>query len=93
VRIFKAQRPDSFGVVTYRSLDGKGVPSGEGRPLGSTLKRVTRDGKTVAWDAVFSLNRASTNYYLVAEGHWQDREGCGGADQYAFWSFHARTRA
>ena len=93
VRIFKAQRPDSFRVVTYRALDSKGVPSGEGRPLERILKRVTRDGKTVAWDVVFPVNRANTNYYLVADGHWQDREGCGGADQYAFWSFHAKTRA
>jgi len=60
--------------------------------LTNALERVVRDGKTVAWDAVFSVNRPSRHYYLISEGHWQDREGCGG-DQYAYWSFHVKTRA
>ena len=92
VRIFKAQRPDSFGIAAYRAVDENGEPSGEARALNRTLKRVERDGKTVAWDAVFSVKSPARDYYLVGEGHWKDREGCN-ADQFAFWSFHVKTRA
>lgn len=91
VRVFKAQRPDSFEIAAYRTVDENGDPSGEARLLRRSLERVVRDGKTVAWDAVFSASRPARDYYLVSEGHWKDREGCGG-DQYAFWSFHVKTR-
>lgn len=92
VRISKAQRPDSFGIAAYRAVDEDGNPSGEARLLKRSLERVVRDGKTVAWDAVFSVKSPARDYYLVSEGHWQDREGCN-ADQFAFWSFHVKTRA
>ncbi len=92
VRIFKAQRPDFFSVAAYPKIDGHGNPSGQGRLLERTLKRVVIDGKTVAWDAVFSVDRPDRHYYLIGEGHWQDRQGCGG-DQHAHWSFHVKTRA
>lgn len=90
VRIFKAQRPDSFEVEAYRTLDENGAPSGDARMLNRSLDRVVREGKTVAWDAAFSLHRPSREYYLISEGHWQDTQGCG-SDQFAFWSFHVKT--
>ena len=92
VRVSKAQKPDSFKIAAHRTLDKDGEPSGEARLLSRTLQRVVVDGKTVAWDAVFSVKNPGRDYYLVSEGHWQDREGCRG-DQFAFWSFHVRTRA
>ncbi len=92
VRILKSQRPDSFSVAAYPRIDEKGNPSGEGRRLERKLERVVRDGKTVAWDAVFSVNRPSRDYYLITEGHWQDTQGCEG-DQFAYWSFHVQTRS
>ncbi len=92
VRISKTQRPESFSVAAYRRIDEHGKPSGEARLLKRSLERIVVDGKTVAWDARFSVNRPSRDYYLIAEGHWQDREGCN-ADQYAHWSFHVKTRA
>ena len=92
VRTFKAQRPDSFEIAAYRAVDAEGRPVGEGRLLGRTLERVVENGRTVAWDAVFSVKNPGRDYYLISEGHWQDREGCGD-DQYASWSFHVKTRA
>ncbi len=92
VRILKSQRPDSFEIAAYRTVDENGEPSGEGRLLNRTLERVVSDGKTVAWDARFSVKSPSRDYYLVTEGHWKDREGCD-TDQFAFWSFHVKTRA
>ncbi len=92
VRVSKAQRPDSFVIGAYRAVDENGQPTGEARMLKRRLERVVVDGETVAWDAVFSVNRPSRDYYLIAEGHWQDEGGCG-ADQFASWSFHLKTRA
>ena len=92
VRVSKEQRPDSFEVAAYRTVDEKGEPSGEGRLLKRSLKPVTVDGQTVAWDAVFSVDRPGRDYYLVSQGRWQDSEGCQN-EQFAFWSFHVETRA
>lgn len=92
VRVSKRQRPDSFSVAAYPTIDEHGYPSGQGRLLKRSLQRVVVDGKTVAWDAGFSVNRPSRHYYLIVEGHWQDREGCN-SDQHAHWSFHLKTRA
>ena len=92
VRVSKAQRPDSFEVAAYRKVDEEGEPSGEGRLLKRSLKPVTVDGRTVAWDAVFSVNRPGRDYYLISEGRWQDSEGCQN-EQFASWSFHVKTRA
>ena len=91
VRVSKAQRPDSFEVAAYRRVDEEGEPSGEGRLLNRSLKPVTVDGQTVAWDAVFSVNRPGRDYYLISEGRWQDSEGCQN-EQFASWSFHVKTR-
>jgi hypothetical protein len=92
VRIFKAQRPDSFQIAAYREVDENGEPGGEARLMRRSLERVVVGGKTVGWDAVFTVDRPSRHYYLIGGGHWQDREGCGG-DQYAYWSFHVKTRS
>jgi hypothetical protein len=92
VRVSKAQRPDSFEVAAYRTVDKNGEPRGEGRLLNRSLEPVTVDGQTVAWDAVFSVNRPGRDYYLVSGGHWQDSEGCQN-EQFASWSFHVKTRA
>ena len=91
VRIFKAQRPDSFAVNAHRKVEDDGFPVGEPQTLRRTLEPVVRGGERVAWDARFRVGRTSRDYYLVAEGHWRDREGCGD-DQYAFWGFHVKTR-
>ena len=90
VRIFKPQRPDSFAVVANPKADDEGQPGGRAMTLPSTLERVVQNGRTVAWDAVFSVERPDRHYYLVTEGHWQDRQDCG-VDQFTFWSFHVKT--
>lgn len=92
VRVLKAQRPDSFEIVAWRGLDEDGEPAGEAQRLGRTLERVVRGGKTVAWDAVFSVDEAGREYYLAGEGHWRDSQGCRG-DQFASWGFHVTTQA
>jgi hypothetical protein len=96
IRILKTQKPDTFNITAYPKAvlnNGYWEPSGEERLLRSSLKPVVQDGQTVAWDAVFYVNRPDRDYYLVSEGHWQDVEGPSGDDQWAHWSFHVKTRS
>jgi hypothetical protein len=90
VRILKTQRPRSFDILAYKRVNENEIPIGKGRALPVTLRRVLQEGETVAWDAVFRVDRPNRDYYLISEGHWKDVEGCGG-DQYAYWSFHVQT--
>jgi hypothetical protein len=90
VRLLKSQKPDSFTVTAYPRLNSEGIPRGEARQLNTSLRGVVQDGQTVAWDAIFFVNGSDRHYYLITEGHWHDRQGCGG-DQWAHWSFHVRT--
>lgn len=90
IRLLKPQRPRSLYVKAWKMVDEDGIPAGEALALPVTLKPVGQDGQTVAWDAVFRVDRPARDYYIIAEGHWTDTEGCG-ADQFAFWSFHVQT--
>ena len=95
VRILKDERPETFSVTAYPRVvlnNGFWEPSGQGRLLRSSLRPVVQDGRTVAWDAVFRVNRPDRHYYLVSEGHWRDVQGAD-VDQHAFWSFHVKTRS
>ena len=94
LRINKSQRPDTFDLMAYPKViqnQGYWEPSGQGRLLRTSLKPVVQDGRTVAWDVVFYVNRPDRDYYLVSEGHWKDVQGSG-ADQWAHWSFYVKTR-
>jgi hypothetical protein len=84
IRIHKAQKPRPFHVA---EVDKEGTPRGE---MVVRLEPVVRSGKTVAWDAVFRVDRPDTRYRLLSEGYWNDREDCGGK-QHAFWSFQVKT--
>ena len=91
IRIYNSEPPRPFAL---QEVDRKGVPRGEGKDsyVEVLLKPVVRDAKTVAWDAVFSVERPKSVYRLVAEGHWQDRDGCFGTpEQFAHWSFRVKT--
>jgi hypothetical protein len=84
IRIHKHHKPRPFHLA---EVDKEGVPRGE---VDVDLKPVVRGEKTVAWDAVFRVERPDTRYRLVSEGYWQDREDCRG-EQHAFWSFQVQT--
>ena len=82
VRVLKSQRPDTFSIIAYPKVDEKGAPSGQGRQLSASFKPIVHDGRTVAWDVIFYVNRPLSDYYLVSEGHWKDRQGSD-SDQWA----------
>ena len=54
IRIYNSEPPRPFAL---QEVDRKGVPRGEGKDsyVEVLLKPVVRDGRTVAWDAVFSV--------------------------------------
>ena len=88
VRVYKRHEPRPMVV---QEIDHEGQPRGE---VAANMRPVARDGKTVAWDAVFTVDRPDTVYSLLAEGHWQDRD-CSvepiEADQFTRWSFRLKT--
>jgi hypothetical protein len=77
IRLSENRRPERFSL--------RSRPSGQIDP---TLRRVVRDGKTVAWDAYFRLERPDRHYYLGAFGVWK---GSGGRSGDAYWQFHVKT--
>ena len=96
VRVFKTQKPEaeSFKIVAFPRVDRWGYETGTSRELPVSLKPVVEDGKTVAWDAVFYVNRADRHYYLYAGGQWQDAVvGNAQPPQDAWWNFHVKTRS
>ncbi len=83
IRLTENKRPRQFSLESSRSRDGSS------RRVDTTLRRVVRDGRTVAWDAYFRLERPDRHYYLDAFGVWRDDGGRERGD--AYWQFHAKT--
>jgi hypothetical protein len=93
IRINKPQRPETFKVYAYKGFDKEGMwPIGKPRRLDTTLRRVERDGKTVAWNVFIGVNRPDRHYYLETFGRWQDVPGTHISYGDALWFFHVKTR-
>ena len=88
LRVYKGQEPRPMLI---QEIDREGQPRGE---VAARLRPVVRDGRTVAWDAVFTVDRLNTVYRLLAGGHWQERD-CSvepvDPDEFARWSFRLKT--
>ena len=89
VRILESQRPEKFSISAYRKVDEWGFPAGRTTRLGTTMRRVVEDGRTVAWDVFFRVNEPGRHYYLNAFGEWRNGEGGGGDASY---TFHVKTK-
>ena len=81
IRLNKAQRPERFTIKDHQT----------GRHLQTTLRRVQRDGKTVAWDAYFRVNRPGHKYYLDTRGVWKPVEGTHIGYGFRVFLFHVKT--
>jgi hypothetical protein len=63
IRLGKPQRPEKFMITAYEGFDkGQTWPIGKGRRLDTNLRRVERDGKTVAWNVFFRVNEPDRHY-------------------------------
>jgi hypothetical protein len=92
IRLNKPQRPERFRITAYKNVDKNKFPIGDGQRLDASLKRVKRDGKTVAWNAFFRLNKPERHYYLETHGVWKRVPGTHISYGDAFWNFHVKTR-
>jgi hypothetical protein len=81
IRLNKAQRPERFTIKDHET----------GRHLETTLRRVERDSKTVAWDAYFRVNRPDHNYRLVTRGVWKPVPDTHIGYGYRVYLFHVKT--
>ena len=83
VRISESQKPRDLDLTAYRRVNANDVPVGDGQNLRYDWERVRRNGKTVAWEAVFRVGQPNRHYYLSAFGRWKKAD--------ASWDFHVKT--
>lgn len=83
IRLTENRPPKRLSLTTSSS------PDGPTRRIDTTLRRVVRDGRTVAWDAYFRLERPDRQHYMEVFGVWRDDGGRERGD--AFWQFHVKT--
>ena len=83
IRLSENRRPDRFSLMSSQSPDGRS------RLVDTTLRRVERDGETVAWDVYFRVDRPDRHHYLGVFGVWKDNGGRVHGD--AYWQFHVKT--
>ena len=81
IRLNKAQRPERFTIKDHET----------GRHLKTTLRRVQRDGKTVAWDVYFRVNRPNHDYYLDTRGVWKRVPDTHISYGFKVYLFHVKT--
>jgi hypothetical protein len=93
IRSTKNQKPESFRITAYKGINEMGFPIGEGQRLNTTLKRVERDGKAVAWDVFFHVNKPERHYYLETYARWERVLGTHISYGDGFWTFHVKTEA
>jgi hypothetical protein len=82
VRIHLARRPNSFQVAAWRKVGADDYPDGQAQRLDTQMRRVQRNGKTVAWDALFTVE-GTRHYYIDVFGKWPQGD--------ASWTFHVKT--
>lgn len=93
LRINKPQRPERVRIVAYKDFDrNKARPIREGHRLDTTLRRVEREGETVAWDVYFGVNRPDHHYYLDTWIVWERVPGTRTSSGDLPRSFHLNTR-
>jgi len=92
VRLGKPQRPSTVRITAYPRLDANGDHAGHTQHLKSSLARVERGGKTIAWDVFFRVNRPDRHYYLDLSPAWERVPGT--HDSYGdqiLYLLHVRT--
>jgi hypothetical protein len=83
VRIRYSQKPRHVQLWSAEKVNRRGWMV-DARRKAISLKPVRREGRTVAWDASFSVKRPDRHYYLDFYGYWNGRD--------TEWGFHVKTR-
>ena len=91
IRIMTPEEPAGDSLVSYRRLTEHGLIKGKARVHADPpLEPVVQDGRTVAWDASFTVRRPDRHYYMYFDAGWVLESGRG---QLYEWGFHVKTRA
>ncbi len=98
VRLYKPERPDRFWLDAYPGFapsswdESAGDPVAKLQRLTTTLSRVERDDKTVAWDIFFRVREPERHYYLGAWVYWERVPGTHISYGDTGRFFHVKTR-
>jgi hypothetical protein len=84
IRMRTSEQPRRFRIYRYHELDENGAPVGDAKRVPRDLRKVWRDGKLVAWDALFHLYTKDKHYYLSVDTVWFRGD--------ASYEFHVQTK-
>ena len=87
LRLLTSRRP-RLKLLTWVLRDGSKKPLGPAEEIPFELEPLARNGRTLAWDAVFRL-AVVQHRFIAAYARWPDREGCDEM-QRATWTYHIR---
>ena len=91
IRIHLAARPEGVELRWGHRVKERGgidIIVNKSRPRATYLRRVQKEGETVAWDVFFRVKRPDKHYYLSFSSFWEGNDNDGDA----YWSFHMKTR-
>ncbi len=83
IKVDYAKKPSNFSISSYSSVDENDFPSGDEEFLDHTWRAVKRDGKTIAWKAVFHLPDRTGHAYMRVFAGWKDQGD-------SSWTFHLK---
>ncbi len=87
LRLLTSHRP-RLKILSWLLLDGDKKPLGVPEEIPFELEPLARDGRTLAWDAVFRM-LVLEHRYIAVFARWPDREGCDEM-QRATWTYHIK---
>jgi len=87
LRLLTRHRP-RLRILSWILLDGEKRPVGSPEEIPFELEPLARNGRTLAWDAVFDLT-VLEHRYIAVFARWPDRENCDQM-QRVTWTYHIR---
>lgn len=89
IRTWAPRRPRQFSIDIWREVDANGQPLGKSERLPFTFEPHRKDGRLVAYDAIFTLPAEPGEAYLTVFSAWNEIERRDGfSDGDAFYDFH-----
>ena len=83
IRFHKPERAERLSLTAWRRVEEAGYPQGDAKRIRFVWRPTRRDGRIVAWDAVFTLWGSNRRYYIDAFGRWAEGD--------ATYYFHVKT--
>jgi hypothetical protein len=87
LRLLTSHKP-RLRILSWILLDGEKHPLGPPEEVPFELEPLSRNGRTLAWDALFRL-AVLEHRYIAVFARWPDREHCDEM-QRVTWTYHLR---